>query len=59
MEVLHLLAAGSDAHTSARKLGISPSTCRGYIKSILTKLGAHSQLEAVVAATRSGLLQHP
>jgi DNA-binding CsgD family transcriptional regulator len=31
-------------------------TSRGHIKSILNKLGAHSQLEAVAEARRRGLL---
>jgi DNA-binding NarL/FixJ family response regulator len=56
--VLRLLARGSDVRTSAKVLGISPNTCRGYVKAILAKLGAHSQLEAVVKATGLGLL-HP
>jgi len=40
----------------ARTLGISLNTCRGYVKSVLSKLGASSQLEAVVTAQRLGLL---
>lgn len=55
-EVLSLLAAGVDPQTIARQLGIRVHTCRGYVKNILTKLGAHSQLEAVAIATQSGLL---
>jgi DNA-binding CsgD family transcriptional regulator len=42
--------------TSANLLGMSTNTCRGHVKSILAKLGAHSQLEAVATATRLGLL---
>jgi DNA-binding NarL/FixJ family response regulator len=56
MDVLRLMAAGSDVRTNARTLGISTSTCRGYTKSVLAKLGAHSQLEAVVSARQRGLL---
>jgi DNA-binding NarL/FixJ family response regulator len=56
MEVLRLMAAGHDVRTNARTLGISTSTCRGYVKSILSKLGAHSQLEAVTTATSTGIL---
>ena len=41
----------------ARRLGISVHTCRGYVKAVLGKLGAHSQLEAVAVATRRGLLR--
>lgn len=58
-EVLSLLGAGMDARAIARTLSISLHTCRGYVKSVLTKLDCHSQLEAVVAAGRLGLLPHP
>lgn len=56
LEVLRLMATGKDVRGNAKALGISLNTCRGYVKSILAKLGAHSQLEAVVTATRMGLL---
>ncbi|MFP5335169.1 MAG: response regulator transcription factor [Actinomycetes bacterium] len=56
-DVLALMGAGHDARRIARELGISPHTCRGYIKSILVKLNAHSQLEAVVTAASRGLLR--
>ena len=39
----------------AQRLGISLNTCRGYVKTMLRKLGAHSQLEAVAIASRQGL----
>ena len=55
-DVLELLATGLDASRIARRLGIRTSTCRGYIKAVLHKLGAHSQLEAVATARRRGLL---
>jgi hypothetical protein len=32
------------------------STCRGYVKNVLAKLGAHTQLEAVIIATPHGLI---
>ena len=56
-EVLQLMAAGLDARAIARRLGISVHTCRGYVKAVLAKLGAHSQLEAVAIATRRGLVR--
>ncbi|WP_454777705.1 response regulator transcription factor [Georgenia muralis] len=56
LEVLRLMATGKDVRGNAKALGISLNTCRGYVKSILAKLGAHSQLEAVVTATHMGLL---
>ena len=55
-QVLQRLAAAADARSIARELGISVSTCRGYVKNLLAKLGAHSQLEAVVLAMRHGLI---
>lgn len=56
LEVLRLLAQGRDPRGIAKQLGVSIHTCRDYIKSVLAKLDAHSQLEAVVVATRSGLI---
>ncbi|WP_088284385.1 response regulator transcription factor [Kineosporia sp. A_224] len=57
IDVLQELAAGRDVTAAARRLGISPHTARGYVKTILTKLDCHSQLEAVVTAARLGLLR--
>ena len=55
-DVLRLMGQGMDPHAIASSLGISLHTCRGYQKGIMSKLDAHSQLEAVVVATRRGLL---
>ena len=55
-DVLDLMGQGLDPHAIAGRLGISLHTCRGYQKSILAKLDAHSQLEAVVVAARQGLI---
>ncbi|MEN8706136.1 MAG: response regulator transcription factor [Nocardioides marinisabuli] len=57
--VLDRLAQGHDVRWIARDLDITVNTCRGYVKSLLAKLDAHSQLEAVVAATAHGLLHGP
>jgi two-component system, NarL family, nitrate/nitrite response regulator NarL len=54
-DVLAMMMIGHDARKIAGQLGISLATCRGYIKSLLVKLGAHSQLEAVAIARRHGL----
>lgn len=56
-EVLHLLAAGLDPASIAKRLGISRHTSRGYVAALLAKLDAHSQLEAVAVARRRGLLR--
>jgi DNA-binding NarL/FixJ family response regulator len=55
-EVLSLLAQGVALKDMARLLGIKLETCRGYVKSLLLKLDARSQLQAVVIAAREGLL---
>jgi len=55
-DVLALLGQGFDVRTIGKRLGIRTSTCRGYVQNLLVKLDAHTQLEAVVAATACGLL---
>jgi len=56
-DVLNCLGRGMATKAIARVLGISLHTCRGYVKSLLAKLGASSQLEAVVTAQRLGIIQ--
>ncbi len=55
-EVLTMLGEGLDVGVIAKRLKISMNTCRGHVKSLLSKLGSHSQLEAVVEAVHQGLL---
>lgn len=55
-DVLEMLADGLSVQQISRRLGISVHTCRGYVKTLLAKLDAHSQLEAVINATRRGIL---
>jgi DNA-binding NarL/FixJ family response regulator len=57
LEVLALLGEGCDAKRIAGTLNISWHTARSYTKSVLVKLGAHSQLEAVMTAMRLGILE--
>lgn len=56
LDVLSYLANGHDVQHISRSLHISSSTTRGYVKSILAKFGAHTQLEAVVMAVRAGIV---
>jgi DNA-binding NarL/FixJ family response regulator len=56
-DVLQLMAEGQNSHAIAIALNISLHTCRGYQKSVMAKLDAHSQLEAVVMATRRHLVR--
>jgi DNA-binding NarL/FixJ family response regulator len=55
-DVLDCLGSGMHVKAIARVLGITVETCRGYVKSLHVKLGARSQLEAVVKAQQLGLL---
>jgi DNA-binding NarL/FixJ family response regulator len=55
-DVLRQLGQGLDASRIATTLGISLHTTRDHIKSVMAKLGVHSQLGAVVSAERLGLI---
>ncbi len=56
LEVLRLLAEGLGTRAIAERLVISTSTTRNHIQRILTRLGVHSRLEAVRAATHKGII---
>lgn len=56
LEVLQLLAEGYANKTIAQQLHISDHTVKFHVNSIMTKLGAQSRTEAVVRATRLGLI---
>lgn len=56
VEVLHLLAEGLANKAIARRLAISDHTVKFHVNAILSKLGAQSRTEAVVRATRLGLI---
>ncbi|HTX83150.1 MAG TPA: response regulator transcription factor [Streptosporangiaceae bacterium] len=53
-EILALMAEGADNRAVARQLHISYATVRTHVRSILTKLGARSQLDAVAKASQLG-----
>ena len=55
-EVLALMGQGLNPKSIATRLGIGVETVRGHVKCILPKLGAHTQLEAVVTAVREGIV---
>ncbi|MGI8328925.1 response regulator [Actinomadura scrupuli] len=55
-EVLTRLARGESTATLAKDMGVTRSTARSHVQSVLTKLGVHSQREAVIEAARSGLV---
>jgi DNA-binding NarL/FixJ family response regulator len=56
IEVLQCIADGLTVGATSEKLGISVHTVRTHIKRILTKLDAHSRVEAVMTGLRSGLI---
>jgi DNA-binding NarL/FixJ family response regulator len=56
LEVLELLGRGLNPRTIAHRMGMSVDECRGLLRSVKTKLDAHSLLEAVVTANRYGLI---
>ncbi len=56
VEVLQLLAEGLPNKTIALRLGISEHTVKFHVNAVMNKLGAQSRTEAVVRATRLGLI---
>lgn len=56
MEVLQLLAEGLPNKLIAARLGITDHTVKFHVNAIMGKLGVQSRTEAVVRATRSGLI---
>jgi two-component system nitrate/nitrite response regulator NarL len=52
LECLELLASGMGTSMMTRKLGVSTTTVRSHVQSVLTKLGVHSRLEAAALANR-------
>ncbi|MDQ0793119.1 helix-turn-helix transcriptional regulator [Streptomyces sp. B1I3] len=56
LDVIACVASGATNAAAAERLGLRPETVKGYLRSAMRKLGAHTRLEAVVAARRSGLL---
>jgi DNA-binding NarL/FixJ family response regulator len=61
VEILRLLGSGKTTDEIADELGLSRTTVRNYIASLLAALGVHTRLQAVLAARRVGLLgeDHP
>lgn len=55
-EVLRLLVQGLDNVAIADRLGVSRSTIKTHVSSVLSKLGAASRTEAVAIALRQGLV---
>ena len=59
-EILQGLGQGLGNKEIARRLGVAVDTERNYMATLLTKLGAHTRLQALVTAIRYGLVDlHP
>jgi DNA-binding NarL/FixJ family response regulator len=58
LEVLRMIARGITNKALAAELFLSVNTIRNYVQNILTKLGAHSKLEAVATAVREGIIDY-
>jgi DNA-binding NarL/FixJ family response regulator len=54
LEILQRMADGQSPETIALDLGMSKHTLRTHTQNVLTKLGVHSKLDAIVAAIRHG-----
>ncbi len=59
LEVLNRLATGATNRVIAEEMFLSVNTIRNYVQSVLTKLDAHSKLEAVSTAVRKGIITYP
>lgn len=56
VDALRLLADGQGIAEIAATLGLTRNTVRKHVQAVLSKLGAHTQLEAVAIARREGLV---
>lgn len=59
LEVLRLMASGHSTNEIACQLDLSVHTTRNHVRNLMSKLGAHSRLDAVVCAARAGLIELP
>jgi len=57
VEILQLLASGDSTARICARLRIQPATFRSHVQHVLSKLGAHSRVEAVVSGIRTGLVR--
>ncbi len=59
LEVLQLLAEGKSTQQIADELVLSKTTVRNHIAHVLANLGAHTRVQAVIAASKAGLVRLP
>jgi two-component system nitrate/nitrite response regulator NarL len=55
-EVLRRIVEGQGTGQMATEMNIATSTLRSYVKTLLSKLGTHSRLQAAALASREGLI---
>jgi DNA-binding NarL/FixJ family response regulator len=58
-QVLSLLSLGRSTSAIAEELGLANTTVRNHIQAVLTKLNAHSKLEAVAIALHERVVMPP
>jgi two-component system response regulator DevR len=56
IEILHLIAEGLTNRDIAERICLSENTIKTYIQGLYQKLDAHNRIEAVMRATKWGLL---
>ena len=60
IEILHLLAQGKSTDQIAAELVLTRETVRNHIRHAFARLGVHTRVQAVIAASRAGLIDlHP
>jgi DNA-binding NarL/FixJ family response regulator len=59
VEVLQLIAEGLSTAELATRMGVTVNTIRNNVQSVLTRLGAHSKLQAVSIGVREGIVALP
>jgi len=59
LQILRAMADGRPMQEICERLSISRNTLRTHVGNIMTKLHAHSKLEAVTVALRNGIIEPP
>jgi DNA-binding CsgD family transcriptional regulator len=59
LEVLQLLAMGKSTDQIAAELHLSKTTVRNHVAHLLANLGVHTRVQAVIVASRMGLILLP
>jgi DNA-binding NarL/FixJ family response regulator len=54
LEILQLMAEGRSPEAISTALGVTPATLRTHTQNLITRLGVHSKMEALVLAIRHG-----